>query len=81
MGGKRALYPADAEAWEKHMRLERELLAQRRDGKLAKAIGKGRQASSFQPSTSCLATFFGACCTPVVHQCREVRGSSPEYNC
>ena len=28
--------PADAEAWEKHMRLERELLAQRRDGKLAK---------------------------------------------
>ena len=32
--------PADAEAWERHMRLERELLAQRRDGKLAKAIGK-----------------------------------------
>ena len=30
----------DAEAWERHMRLERELLAQRRDGKLAKAIGK-----------------------------------------
>jgi hypothetical protein len=32
--------PADAEAWERHMRLERELLAQRRDGKLAHAIGK-----------------------------------------
>ena len=32
--------PADAEAWERHMRLERELLAQRRDSKLAKAIGK-----------------------------------------
>ena len=32
--------PADAEAWERHMRLERELLAQRRGGKLAKAIGK-----------------------------------------
>ncbi len=32
--------PADAEAWDKHMRLERELLAQRRNGKLAKAIGK-----------------------------------------
>lgn len=31
---------ADAEAWEHHMRLERKLLAQRRDGKLAKAIGK-----------------------------------------
>ena len=31
---------ADAEAWERHMRLERKLLAQRRDGKLTKAIGK-----------------------------------------
>jgi len=31
---------ADGEAWERHMRLERELLAQRRDGKLAKVIGK-----------------------------------------
>ena len=31
---------AEAEAWERHMRLERELLAQRRDGKLAKVIGK-----------------------------------------
>ncbi len=40
MGGERAMKPADAEAWERHMRLERELLAQRRGGKLAKAIGK-----------------------------------------
>ena len=32
--------PADAEAWEKHIRLERELLSQRRYGKLAKATGK-----------------------------------------
>ena len=38
--------PADAEAWEKHMRLERELLAQRRDGKLAKAIGKALPGES-----------------------------------
>ncbi len=48
MGGKRALNPADAEAWEKHMRLERELLAQRRDGKLAKAIGKALPGESPQ---------------------------------
>ncbi len=40
--------PADAEAWEKHMRLERELLAQRRDGKLAKAIGKALPGESPQ---------------------------------
>ena len=32
--------PADAEAWEKHIRLERELLAQRHYGKFAKATGK-----------------------------------------
>jgi hypothetical protein len=48
MGGKRALKPADAEAWEKHMRLERELLAQRREGKLAKAIGKALPGESPQ---------------------------------
>jgi hypothetical protein len=48
MGGKRALNPADAEAWERHMRLERELLAQRRDGKLAKAIGKALPGESPQ---------------------------------
>ncbi len=36
----------DAEAWERHMRLERELLAQRRDGKLAKAIGKALPSES-----------------------------------
>ena len=40
--------PADAEAWAKHMRLERELLAQRRDGKLAKAIGKSLPGESPQ---------------------------------
>ena len=40
--------PADAEAWERHMRLERELLAQRRDGKLAKAIGKAASGESPQ---------------------------------
>jgi hypothetical protein len=40
--------PADAEAWDKHMRLERELLAQRRDGKLAKAIGKALPGESPQ---------------------------------
>ena len=40
--------PADAEAWEKHMRLERELLVQRRDGKLAKAIGKALPGESPQ---------------------------------
>ena len=39
---------ADAEAWDKHMRLERELLAQRRDGKLAKAIGKALPGESPQ---------------------------------
>jgi hypothetical protein len=44
----RAMKPADAEAWEKHMRLERELLAQRRDGKLAKAIGKALPGESPQ---------------------------------
>jgi hypothetical protein len=32
--------PADAEAWERHMQLERGLLAQRRDGKLDRAIRK-----------------------------------------
>jgi hypothetical protein len=48
MGGKRTLKPADAEAWERHMRLERELLAQRRDGKLAKAIGKALPGESPQ---------------------------------
>ena len=48
IGGKRALNPADAEAWEKHMRLERELLTQRRDGKLAKAIGKALAGESPQ---------------------------------
>ena len=40
--------PTDAEAWEKHMRLERELLVQRRDGKLAKAIGKALPGESPQ---------------------------------
>ena len=40
--------PADVEEWEKHMRLERELLAQRRDGKLAKAIGKALPGESPQ---------------------------------
>ena len=40
--------PTDAEAWEKHMRLERELLAQRRDGKLAHAIGKALPGESPQ---------------------------------
>ena len=40
--------PADAEAWERHMRLERDLLAQRRDGKLAKAIGKALPGESPQ---------------------------------
>jgi hypothetical protein len=40
--------PADAEAWERHMRLERELLAQRRDGKLAHAIGKALPGESPQ---------------------------------
>ena len=40
--------PADAEAWDKHMRLERELLAQRRDGKLAKAVGKALPGESPQ---------------------------------
>jgi len=40
--------PADAEAWDKHMRLERELLAQRREGKLAKAIGKALPGESPQ---------------------------------
>jgi hypothetical protein len=48
MGEKRDLYPAEAEAWEKHMRLERELLVQRRDGKLAKAIGKALSGESPQ---------------------------------
>src|ERR671916_621266 len=48
MGGKRAMKPADAEAWDKHMRLERELLAQRRDGKLAKAVGKALPGESPQ---------------------------------
>ena len=48
MGKKRAMKPADAEAWEKHMRLERELLVQRRDGKLAKAIGKALPGESPQ---------------------------------
>jgi hypothetical protein len=38
--------PADAEAWDKHMRLERDLLAQRRDGKLSKAIGKALPGES-----------------------------------
>ena len=38
----------DAEAWDRHMRLERELLAQRRDGKLAKAIGKALPGESTQ---------------------------------
>ena len=40
--------PADAEAWERHMRLERELLAQRRDGKLAHALGKALPGESPQ---------------------------------
>jgi hypothetical protein len=48
MGEKRAMKPADAEAWAKHMQLERELLAQRRDGKLAKAIGKALPGESPQ---------------------------------
>ncbi len=47
-GRRRAMKPTDAEAWEKHMRLERELLAQRRDGKLAKAIGKALPGESPQ---------------------------------
>ncbi len=47
-GQRQAMKPADAEAWEKHMRLERELLAQRRDGKLAKAIGKALPGESPQ---------------------------------
>ena len=38
----------DSEAWERHMRLERELLAQCRDGKLAKAIGKALPGESPQ---------------------------------
>lgn len=45
---RRAMTPTDAKAWEKHMRLERELLAQRRDGKLAKAIGKALPGESPQ---------------------------------
>src|SRR5215210_7341672 len=45
---RRSMTPADAEAWEKHMRLERELLAQRCDGKLAKAIGKALPGESPQ---------------------------------
>src|SRR5918998_3297002 len=40
--------PADAEAWDKHIRLERKLLAQRRDGKLAKAVGKALPGESPQ---------------------------------
>jgi hypothetical protein len=40
--------PADAEAWERHMRLERELLAQRCGGKLAQAIGKALPGESPQ---------------------------------
>ncbi len=40
--------PADAEAWERHMRLERDLLAQRCEGKLAKAIGKAMPSESPQ---------------------------------
>ena len=40
--------PANAEAWDKHMRLERDLLAQRRDGKLSKAIGKALPGESPQ---------------------------------
>lgn len=49
MGGKRAMNSADDdEAWERHMRLERELLAQRRDGKLAIAIGKALPGESPQ---------------------------------
>jgi hypothetical protein len=40
--------PPDAESWERHMRLERDLLAQRRDGKLAKAIGKALPGESPQ---------------------------------
>ena len=46
MERRRSMKPADAEAWERHMRLERELLAQRRDGKLAKAIGKALPGES-----------------------------------
>ena len=38
----------DSEAWERHMRLERILLAQRRAGKLAKAIGKALPGESPQ---------------------------------
>ena len=48
MGRKRDMKPADAEAWKRHMRLERELLTQRRDGKLAKAIGKALPGESPQ---------------------------------
>ena len=48
MAGKQTMNPAEAEAWERHMRLERELLAQRRDGKLAKAIGKALPGESPQ---------------------------------
>jgi hypothetical protein len=40
--------PADSEAWGRHMRLERELLAQRREGKLAKAIGKALPGENTQ---------------------------------
>ncbi len=40
--------PPDAESWERHMRLERDLLAQRRDGKLAKTIGKALPGESPQ---------------------------------
>lgn len=40
--------PPNAESWERHLRLERDLLAQRRDGKLAKAIGKALPGESPQ---------------------------------
>jgi hypothetical protein len=48
MGAERATKPVEAEAWERDMRLERELLAQRRDGKLAKAIGNALLGESPQ---------------------------------
>jgi hypothetical protein len=48
MGAERPTKPVEAEAWERHMRLERELLAQCRDGKLAKAIGNALLGGSPQ---------------------------------
>ena len=48
MGAERATKPVEAEAWERDMRLERELLAQRCDGKLAKAIGNALLGESPQ---------------------------------